>query len=313
MKKMQNATTIAGLIYENKLEEKVTGPTSKNPNTKYIAGTIDIATDDDCTNIVSVHFTYVTPVTSTGKNNLTYTILSNICNGFYKTVMKDGKDAATKISVNSAIGLNEFYSDRNGKPELVSAKRNEGGFVTLIDVLPGADSRDTFIVDMIATGFRRIEADPDRELPEKGILKGAIFDFRGAILPVEFSVLNAAAMNYFEDQNISPENPFCTQVWGHQVSQTIVRTETTESAFGESHVREISSTRRDFVITGARTEPYEWDSDEFITAEELSKGMADREVYLATMKQRQDEYKASRGNAPAATANPASKNKAFNF
>ena len=39
--------------------------------------------------------------------------------------------------------------------------------------------------------------------------------------------------------------------------------------------------------------------------------MSNREVYLAGIKQRQDEYKASKGQAPAATATPAKG--AFNF
>ena len=312
MRKMFNATTIAGLIYESKLEEKVTGPNSKNPNTKYITGTLDIATNDDCTNILSVHYTYVTPVTSKGKNNPNYTILSNICNGFYKTIMKDGKDVATKVSIDSAIALNEFYSDRNGKEELVSVKRNEGGFITIVDTLPAKEgNRDTFKTDMVITSFRRVEADPDRELPEKGIIRGAIFNYNNALLPVEYTVLNPDAIDYFENQNISGSNPFCTQVWGHQISQTIVRSQTSASAFGETFTREVPTTKRDFVVTGAIAEPYEWDSDEFITADELSKAMADREVYLATIKERQDAYKASR--AAATTPVSASNDKVFGF
>ena len=39
--------------------------------------------------------------------------------------------------------------------------------------------------------------------------------------------------------------------------------------------------------------------------------MSNREVYLAGIKQRQDEYKASKGQATAATATPAKG--AFNF
>ena len=52
---------------------------------------------------------------------------------------------------------------------------------------------------MIITGFRRIEATETK--PEKGIVKGAIFNFMGALLPVEFSVTHAGAMDYFEAQS----------------------------------------------------------------------------------------------------------------
>ena len=43
------------------------------------------------------------------------------------------------------------------------------------------------------------------------------------------------------------------------------------------------------------------DDEETITAKELTEAMANREVYLAGIKQRQDEYKASKA-APAAAA-----------
>ena len=46
MKKMINTTHIEGLLYEHKLELRESGPNSKNPGTKFIMGTVDIATDD---------------------------------------------------------------------------------------------------------------------------------------------------------------------------------------------------------------------------------------------------------------------------
>ena len=55
------------------------------------------------------------------------------------------------------------------------------------------------------------------------------------------------------------------------------------------------------VITGAAKEPYLWDDESTITANELNEAIQKREVDLATMKKRQDDYKASK-NAPAATA-----------
>ena len=70
-KKMINSTHIEGVLYEHKLELKESGPNSKNPGTKFISGTIDIATDDAGINIVPVHFTYVTEKTAKGSTNAT--------------------------------------------------------------------------------------------------------------------------------------------------------------------------------------------------------------------------------------------------
>lgn len=60
-KNMINQTHIEGILYAHKLEAKESGKESKNPGTPYVTGTIDIATDNNHTNIVSVHFTYVAP------------------------------------------------------------------------------------------------------------------------------------------------------------------------------------------------------------------------------------------------------------
>lgn len=302
-KTMINNTHIEGVLYEHDLQAKVSGDTSKNPGTPFIAGTISIATDDAMTNIVPIHFTYVTATFGSGKPNDTYTTLNNIVNGTFGSYMKDGADKAVKLRVDSALGLNEFYTDRNGKEELVSAKRNEGGFVHKIDTLDEDEKvRNTFKVDMLINNVTRTEPDEEKNIPEKVIVKGAIFDFRKNLLPVEFSATNPNAMNYFEGLGATQKEPVFTCVWGRQVSETIVRQIVTESAFGEDEVHEVKNSRRDFVITGAAKEPYVWDDESSITAAELNEAIQKREVDLAAMKKRQDEYKASKNKITPAAA-----------
>lgn len=310
MKNMINKTHIEGFIYEHDLKEKVTGENSKNPGTTFISGVINVATDNACTNIVPVHFTYVTAVTSSGKTNATYTTLKNIIDGTVGTIMKDGIDKAGKIRIDSAIGLNEFYSNRNGAEELVSVKRNEGGFAHVVDVLVDDEkSRNTFECDMVITGVTRVEANEEKNTPEKVTVKGAIFDFRKALLPVEFTALNPKAMDYFEDLGASKKEPVFTKIWGRQVSEVVVNKTTEKSAFGDDKVRETKSTRKDFVITGAAQDPYTWDEEGVLTVTELNNAITERETYLATVKQRQDEYNATKGAAKSST--PAAG--AFNF
>ena len=305
-----NTTHIEGVLYEHNLEAKVSGDTSKNPGTPFIAGTISIATDDAMTNIVPIHFSYVTATFGSGKPNDTYTTLSNIVNGTFGTYMKDGADKAVKLRVDSALGLNEFYTERNGKEELVSAKRNEGGFVHKVDALDEDEKvRNTFKADMVITCVTHMDGDDEKGLPEKCVVKGAIFDFRKSLMPVEFSATNPNAMRYFEGLEASQKNPVFTCVWGRQVSETVVKQIRTESAFGEDEVREVKNTRRDFVITGASKEPYLWDDESSITAVELNEAIQKREVDLAAMKKRQDEYRASKA-APKAAAPAAG---GFNF
>lgn len=312
MKSMINRTHIEGLIYEHDLQMRESGPNSKNPGTQFIMGNVQIATDDAMTNIVPVHFTYVTATTSKGNPNATFTILSQIIDGTLGSVMANGADSAAKVRIDSAIGLNEFYSDRNGQEELVSAKRNEGGFVHTVTALAEDESsRNTFEADILITNVRIVDADEERNLPEKAIIKGAIFDFRKALMPIEFSAINPNAISYFEGLGASSKEPVFTRVKGRQVSETITRKITEESAFGEASVREVTSNRKDWVINWAQSDPYVWDDESTITATELTEAMSNREVYLAGIKQRQDEYKASKGQATAATATPAKG--AFNF
>ena len=309
-KTMINQTHIEGVLYEHNLEAKVSGEASKNPGTPFIAGTISIATDDAMTNIVPIHFSYVTATFGSGKPNDTYTTLSNIVNGTFGTYMKDGADKAVKLRVDSALGLNEFYTERNGKEELVSAKRNEGGFVHKVDALDEDEKvRNTFKADMVITCVTHMDGDDEKGLPEKCVVKGAIFDFRKSLMPVEFCASISYAMRYFEGLEASQKNPVFTCVWGRQVSETIVKQIRTESAFGEDEVREVKNTRRDFVITGASKEPYLWDDESSITAAELNEAIQKREVDLAAMKKRQDEYRASK-SAPKAAAPAAG---GFNF
>ena len=313
MKKMINTCHIEGLLYEHKLELRESGPKSKNPGTQFIMGTVDIATDDKLTNIVSVHYTYVTEKTTKGATNATFTTLKNIIDGKFGSVMADGADKAVKLRIDSALALNEFYTERDGAETLVSAKRNEGGFIHLADSLnEDENARSTFKCDMLITGVKEVEADEERDLPAKVIVKGAVFDFKNSLLPVEFSAVNPGAMNYFLSLDASNSNPTFTCVWGRQVSETVIKKIVEESAFGEDSVREVKNTRKDFVITGASKEPYAFDDEGFLTNAEVVEAVAARETYLATIKQRNEEFKAAK-NAAAATPGVAPSNSGFNF
>ena len=299
--KMLNRERVEGKVYDYTIEKRTSGPNSKNPGTEYITGNLDVATDDEGLNIVTVHFTYVTEITSKGNKNNTYTALNNIINNG-KTVVVNGMDEATMVRVDTALALNDFY---NREDELVSAKRNEGGFVTIVNKLSDASTRNTFEFDMLINGTRLVEADPERHIDaDYLVVKGAIFDFRNAILPVELVVKNAGGIKYFESLDASPSNLVFTKVWGKIESQTIVDKREEESAFGEASVKEYTRNVREWVITGTSKPEamYEiGDEQNGITEDEVKKAMADREVYLADVKKRQEEYQAQRAAANGGT------------
>lgn len=302
MRKPINKENISGRIYEHNLVEKVTGETSKNPGTKFISGTIDVATDDEGLNIVQVHYTYVTEVTKAGKTNNTYTALKNIIdNG--KTILTDGKDEATMVKLDTALDLNDFYVNRNGEQTLVKAKRNESGFVTIVNKLP--EERNTFEFDMLINGTQYVEADEEKNIKNDYlIVKGAIFNFRGDILPVELICKNPGGIKYFESLDASQTNLTFTKVWGTINSETIVTKKEEESAFGEPAVKEYTRNIREWVITGTSKPDLVYeigDEKNGITEEEIKTALANREVHLADVKKRQEEYQASKNAGSTAS------------
>lgn len=317
--KFYNEVHVEGKLYDHDLEKKVSGASSKNPGTEYISGIIKIATDDECLNVVEVHYSYVTETNKKGVANKTYLLLNNIIEDKLHTVVGSSKAEAALVKVDSAIALNDFYTvDKNtNKETLVSVKRIEGGFLHSIgeNELNPEKSRSSFRVDMVITGCTRKEANEEKNIPEKVILKGGIFDFKKSLLPIELSVLNSAAMDYFEGLDISNKSPVVTQLKGKIVSETVIKTITEESAFGDPSVRTVKSTNKDYVVNWAAPEPYEWDDESSITAQELQEAMQEREVYLADVKRRAEEYKANKNNALKNVAAPAvnAEEKMYNF
>ena len=71
MRKTKNEVNPQGRIYDFDIAEKVSGERSKNPGTPYIGGSISIATDECCLNVIKVKFTYVTAITKAGQPNRT--------------------------------------------------------------------------------------------------------------------------------------------------------------------------------------------------------------------------------------------------
>ena len=315
MKKAINREHLEGRVYDHSLSLKVTGENSKHPGTEYIRGSLDVATDDDILNIVTVNFTYVTATTSKGNSNETFSVLKRIIDSG-KTVVADGAENATLVKIDTALGLNDFYTNRNGKEELVSAKRNDGGFVSIVSrVDPVEAKRNKFECDMLINGTRLVEADEERNIPSDYlVVKGAVFNFRNAILPVEFIVRSSGGIRYFESLEASPSNMVFTKVWGEIKSQTIVDKREEESAFGEAAVREYERKVREWVIIGAAKEPYEMgDEQTGITTEEIKQMLSDREVYLADIKRRAEEWQLQKASAPSISSNISVAVNSFNF
>lgn len=287
MKQFDNKVHIEGRIFSHTLQKRVTGEQSKAPGTEYIGGILNVATDEDGINVIPVRFTYVTAVYSkSGKPNDTYKVLSQIIEED-KSWEKNGKDEAPQVRIDGDIEVNDFPG-RNG--EMVEAKGVRGSFVHYAQGNYGLNDdeskRNTFEADMLiaATIPQEVE-DGDDYLN----LRGYVFAYRNALVPVTLSIHNPAGIQYFEKCDISNENPLLTKVWGNIISTTQeIKTEV-ESAFGGAQVNITTRTLRAWEVAGCAAEPYEWDDESTITIADFKNLLADREQVKAEAKRRAEE------------------------
>ena len=289
--KFINTEKIEGYVYStgsnfNQLSERVTGENSKNPGTKYIAGDLDIATDENGLNVVTVHYSYVTPTyAKSGQTNNTYVALKKIIDNPDKTWVNGGKDNTFKVQCTGAsIALNDFIAGDGSK---VAAMRNENGFCSIVNELGPETERNTFTADMLITKVTHVDANPEKNIAEDFVtVSGAIFGYGPILLPVSFVVRNEMGMNYFEGLDATPSNPIFTKVWGRINCMTIKTAKTEESAFGEAAVQTYERKSREYVITGTAKVPYDFGDDEILTVSDVNKMTQDRQVMLAEIEKR---------------------------
>lgn len=296
MKKMINNVHLEGYLFSHSLETRETGPQSKNPGTPYIRGVINILTDKDEVNVVPVNFSYVSKTTKAGEENKVYTNLLNIIET--GLTFENHGEEATKLKVDTSMSVSDFYRDG----ELVSYPRLDGGFIHFVQNI-SEDNRNSFEADVLFTSAAEKE--------DSLILKGIVFDFKQSMIPVEFVVHNEAGIDYFNSLDITPNEPTFTKVSGEIVSKTISTQTQEDTAWGAPLVKFSNKTFREWVIKTSAYSVYDFDSEGVLTKEEVKKAFADREVYLAEVKTRAEEYAAKAQSKTAAPVQP--KNGEFKF
>lgn len=285
MRNNKNVVYVEGYVYNFSLFANVAGPNSKNPGQEYINGTVNIATDEDGINIVSVRYTYVVPTWKSGKENETYTILQSLLNGA-STWEKDGKDKATKLRIQGDVEVNDFMG-RDGN--MVETKQIRGGFTHYAN--DGfRDKRNNFETDMLITNAVRVEVENGNDYMN---LSGYVFNFRNDFIPVTYTLNNEAGIKYFENLDISMNNPYYTYVWGKIVASTQRIEKQVETAWGAPQVEYTTRTLRMWEVDGCSPESYEFDDDSTITLAEFKQGLANREQQKAEAKARQEARNAS--------------------
>ena len=248
-----------------------------------------ITTDENGLNVITIHYSYVTPTyAKSGQTNNTYIALKKIIDNPDKTWINGGRDNAFKVQcTGTSIGVNDFIAADGSK---VAALRNENGFCSIVAELGPEDERNTFSTDMLITKVTHVDANPEKNIAEDfTTVSGAIFGYGPTLLPVSFVVRNTLGMNYFEGLEASPSNPVFTKVWGRINCMTIKTERKEESAFGEAAVQTYERKSREYVITGTAKVPYDFGDEEVLTVADVNKMTQDRQVMLAEVEKRHNE------------------------
>lgn len=313
MKTCVNTVNLCGRIFEHSLTQRtVNNPESKVNGQNFIMGDVQVAVNADSTNVIPVHFSFISEMTKNNQPNRTYNNLMRIINEG-KTVKDDGEDADWITITNGTIELND-YPGRDG--EMRSVPRVGARFA---DFNRSKQYTNLFEADTLINAATLVEGNPENGTSDRVDLKGAVFSFRNEFMPITFMIDDQRGMDYFLGENISNNNMMFTKLYGTIENLTIKHETTEEVAFGDPIVKTTERHQRAWKIYKAAALPYDLSDPEVLTPDELTKMLQDRELHLASEKKRAEEYRASKAAAPKAVpaaSNPfanASSNSGFSF
>ena len=290
MKQMTNEIQIQGYVFSfggnGLFHNTVDNPKSKMNGVDYINGTVNVATDEDGANVVPVRFNFVTEkYGKSGKENPSWGVLNDIEDGD-KTWEAQGKEGAYKIRLTCSASSNPFVG-QDGK--MVDRPSINVNFAHLANNGFNENQRNTFKFDMVVVNFAMHEVEDGDDY---GVINGYVFDsYRKEATPVSLVVRMPEAISYFEGLDASTANPIFQTVWGNIVSTTIRREQEVESAFGAPQITYTTSTQREWVVTGAATDPGEFGDEAIITEDELVETLNNHENNIAAAQARYDAKK----------------------
>lgn len=311
-KGLNNYVHVEGYFYDvgsgnNALTMKtVERKDSPNFGMNFFNGELLIATDEACTNIVSIHYTYepefrVNKETKEKTANKNFAAIKKLLDE-NKSVIAVGKDEATKLSINTSMTENAWYSAQNN--EVRSTARLEGGWITTNVLLnPDENERAVFEINAFLNtdAVKHVQHDDGDDTLR---LHCGVFNFRNDISIVDF-VGGSAQVDFFED--IVSDGPVFACLIGVLDFKNIELTKTEEGAFGPV-VRKISHKKKDYVITNVINYDRHLEDGNPLNSENITKAIQDREVRLAAVKTNYEDYQANKAasgtifdTAPAAS------------
>lgn len=245
--KTYNNVTMSGMLYDFNLEVKEIN------NKDAITGTITVQVDPEGT-LAELQM-FARPVFNNGKENRNYTIMADMINGDYATVVKEG-NGADWISVSGQIDTS-YFMPRGEKDidNMVYSQKLRGSFINQNNK---KEFKNSWSVDMLITDIRQIEADPEKGLSEYVDVRGYwINDYREMVCDIRLQARKEAAMAYISGLEASKTTPYYVNIRGGL--QDVSRVVTRRNAFGEDEHETYSSTQ--FCITAMDPDPFDFFDD----------------------------------------------------
>lgn len=313
--KILNNITISGKLFNKDLKTYTVKKQGDNFGKEFIKGTIGIATDEECLNVVPVSYIFELPTNSRSKTpNSKYNALKQIMDTKC-TVEEVGKEDAPIVQItNSTLATEDRYSVQRKEP--YSITNAQGGFIKTLNAMPTDDSKiNEFCVETVITGVKYVEENEDKGIEEPFLyVDGYVFTFRKEIQPVRFTLRDPEGIDYMQSLDVSKKNPIFVKLWGQICNTTVKIKNEEETAWGSVKVTYTSVSKREFLITNMKIAGYVFGEEDTITEEEFKKCMQTREIALAEVQKNAEEYAASQNSkAEAPAPAPVKVNKKSNF
>ena len=298
--RFKNNVEVRGIVFENNLQARTTGPNSKKPGTPFIMGEVQVALDESLVNVVPVYFTYVPETKNDGQPNETFQVLNDIMN--QNGANRVSPEEAPHVRISGNIEANEFYN-RDG--QLVSAQRIRGSFCHFMKPGEPLNGKATFAADVLLQ-FADEKPVPNGDNPFE--IKGFTFDFRQGLVPVKFTVGAKSGIDFFEGLDITQNTPYFGEIQGTISSSTVKvepkQPEESAGGFGAPLVDNSRSYAVRVWDVAYASDPLELD-EMTITGDEFKKALQDLETKRADEKARAEAYRKSEGQNSGFGSKPA--------
>lgn len=198
----------------------------------------------------------------------------------YKSVAAVGREEADRVRITQGkIGVNEYYG-QDGK--LKSFPQLSTNFVNRLSAGEEFNPRAEFEVEV----FVKSVTPEMKNEEETGRVKVQAYIpvYGGKVIPMNFTVTEEGSEFVTDNYEVNST----VKVYGDIVNFKVTKRTEEAVAFGKPKEKITSTTVREYLITGG-SEPYDEENVNRFPNEVITKALAEREVYLAGMKEKNNK------------------------